>query len=212
MGRTLVTHARVLALQPGAEVLEDVTLVLEGRQVATVVPEPEARDAHAEVVDAEGGLVFPGLVNAHAHAYSALARGLPVPIHAPDFATLLERLWWRLDGLLELEDVRVSAALALAFGVSSAAASPAATDDTLRRLDRAAVDGCNRVTMLIEFSVTGSELDAELRRARDDFERSKTRGSARAARSTTCGSAMPHSGPRAKSVSYSSRCGLPSSA
>lgn len=112
MGRTLVTGAHVLTLHPGAELVSGATLVLDGGIVAAVLPEPEARDAHAEVMDAGGCLVLPGLVNAHGHAYAAFARGLPHRIEAPDFAALLRNLWWRLDAALELEDVRLSAALA----------------------------------------------------------------------------------------------------
>jgi putative selenium metabolism protein SsnA len=68
-------------------------------------------------LDAGGALVLPGLVNAHAHHYSALARGLSHPIPAGDFASLLRHLWWRLDAVLELEDVRLSAALAARDGL-----------------------------------------------------------------------------------------------
>ena len=117
MARTLVTHARLLTLHPGAPFLDGVTLVIEGGSLSTILPEPEARDAHAEVIDAGGALVLPGLVDAHAHHYSALARGLPFPVQARDFADLLHRLWWRLDAALDLEDVRLSAALAARDGL-----------------------------------------------------------------------------------------------
>jgi putative selenium metabolism protein SsnA len=117
MSRTLITHARLLTLHPGADPLDDVTLVLDGDRVAAILPDPAATDAHAEVVDAAGGLVLPGLVNAHTHCYSALARGLPVRVEAVDFAGLLRELWWRLDAALEPEDVEVSAALAAVDGL-----------------------------------------------------------------------------------------------
>ena len=117
MSRTLITHARLLTLHPGAEFLEDATLVLQGGHVEAVLGEPEARDAHAEVLDAGGALVFPGLVNAHTHCYSALARALPDRIAARDFVELLRNLWWRLDAALDLEDVRLSAALAARDGL-----------------------------------------------------------------------------------------------
>ena len=119
MARTLVTHARLLALHPGAELLDDVTLVLEGDRIASILPEPAAADAHAEVIDAGGALVLPGLVNAHTHTYSALARGFPRPVRARDFADLLHKLWWRLDAALDLEDVRLSAALSARDGLRS---------------------------------------------------------------------------------------------
>ena len=58
----------------------------------------------------DGALVLPGLVNAHTHLYSALARGMPAPSDPPrGFVEILERVWWRLDRALDEETVRLSA-------------------------------------------------------------------------------------------------------
>jgi cytosine/adenosine deaminase-related metal-dependent hydrolase len=54
----------------------------------------------------------PGLVCAHHHLYSALARGMPPPPKVPtDFGQILEQIWWRLDTALDLEMIRWSAML-----------------------------------------------------------------------------------------------------
>ena len=54
----------------------------------------------------------PGLVCAHHHLYSALARGMPPPPGTPsDFGDILELIWWRLDRALDLEMIRWSAML-----------------------------------------------------------------------------------------------------
>ena len=54
----------------------------------------------------------PGLVCAHHHLYSALARGMPPPpAVATDFQEILEQIWWRLDTALDLEMIRWSAML-----------------------------------------------------------------------------------------------------
>ena len=56
--------------------------------------------------------VTPGLVCAHHHLYSALARGMPAPPRvATSFAEILEQVWWRLDTALDLEMIRWSAML-----------------------------------------------------------------------------------------------------
>lgn len=56
--------------------------------------------------------VTPGLVNAHHHLYSMLARGMPGPRRTPTtFRQILEQVWWRLDAALDLEMVRWSAML-----------------------------------------------------------------------------------------------------
>lgn len=54
----------------------------------------------------------PGLVCAHHHLYSALARGMPPPPKTPtNFQEILELIWWRLDTALDLEMIRWSAML-----------------------------------------------------------------------------------------------------
>ncbi|MBN2114730.1 MAG: amidohydrolase family protein [Acidimicrobiia bacterium] len=54
----------------------------------------------------------PGLVCAHHHLYSTLARGMPAPPQTPTcFQEILEQVWWRLDCALDLEMIRWSAML-----------------------------------------------------------------------------------------------------
>jgi cytosine/adenosine deaminase-related metal-dependent hydrolase len=58
------------------------------------------------------GATTAGLVCAHNHLYSALARGMPAPPRQPDtFVEILEQIWWRLDVALDLEMIRWSAML-----------------------------------------------------------------------------------------------------
>jgi cytosine/adenosine deaminase-related metal-dependent hydrolase len=59
------------------------------------------------------GDVTPGLVCAHHHIYSALARGMPPPPKTPtSFGEILEQIWWRLDTALDLDMIEWSAKLA----------------------------------------------------------------------------------------------------
>jgi cytosine/adenosine deaminase-related metal-dependent hydrolase len=54
----------------------------------------------------------PGMVCAHHHLYSTLARGMPAPPHRPGaFGEILEQIWWRLDVALDLDMIRASALL-----------------------------------------------------------------------------------------------------
>lgn len=56
--------------------------------------------------------VTPGLVCAHHHLYSELARGMPPPPKvATNFQEILEQIWWRLDTALDLEMLEWSAKL-----------------------------------------------------------------------------------------------------
>ena len=86
-----------------------------------------------------GAYLSPGLVCAHTHLYSALARGLLVDI-APskDFAQQLRHLWWRLDRAIDLPILEASVlagcADAAMSGVTSVVdhhAGPEAIDGSL---------------------------------------------------------------------------------
>lgn len=73
-----------------------------------------SRYPDAQFVDARGRMIMPGLINAHTHLYSAFARGMALKDEAPgNFIEILERLWWRLDRALTLEDVYLSAMASL---------------------------------------------------------------------------------------------------
>lgn len=82
-------------------------IIVRGEQVRAIVPEAEL-PRHMERVDVDGRLIMPGFVNAHHHAYSALATGLAKP-PAADFKSVLEQLWWRLDERLDEEALTLSA-------------------------------------------------------------------------------------------------------
>lgn len=62
----------------------------------------------------------PGLVCAHHHLYSALARGMPAPPKQPhDFREILEQIWWRLDVALDADTIHWSAMLGAAEALMS---------------------------------------------------------------------------------------------
>ncbi|MEJ7721097.1 MAG: hypothetical protein WKF58_11890 [Ilumatobacteraceae bacterium] len=84
----------------------------------------------------------PGLVCAHHHLYSALARGMPPPPRTPDdFTSILELVWWRLDRALDLEMLHWSAMLgaleALECGLHGDRRSPRVTERHRGSLSRA---------------------------------------------------------------------------
>ena len=69
-----------------------------------------AKYPDAEFVDARGGVIMPGFINAHTHIYSALARGLSISgYHAANFLEVLEGQWWYIDRHLTLQGARASA-------------------------------------------------------------------------------------------------------
>jgi putative selenium metabolism protein SsnA len=102
----LLRGATLLALDPPSAEAAD--LRVEGERIVArgAGLSPSAAE---EVVPLDGALVLPGLVNAHTHLYSALARGMPGPkAHPRNFVEILERVWWRLDRALDEESVHLS--------------------------------------------------------------------------------------------------------
>jgi putative selenium metabolism protein SsnA len=99
-----------------SSVHEKGTIIIEGDKIEAVLTEKQQRGyslpADAEVIDGTGKLAIPGLINAHTHLYSSLARGMIVPGYSPNtFTQILEQLWWRLDKALDPLSVRMSAVI-----------------------------------------------------------------------------------------------------
>ena len=105
----------------------------------------------------------PGLVCAHHHLYSALARGMPAPPRTPSgFVEILEMVWWRLDRALDLESIRWSAMLGAleapergCTAVIDHHESPHANAGSLRVMARSCAEAGARVSRAagVEFSV-----------------------------------------------------------
>src|SRR6185369_4722780 len=62
-----------------------------------------SREQGDQIIDADGAVVMPGMVNGHTHLYSALAAGMPASPKTPtNFHEILRYVWWRLDRALDL--------------------------------------------------------------------------------------------------------------
>ncbi|OPX20962.1 MAG: amidohydrolase [Desulfobacca sp. 4484_104] len=77
-GDRLIYNALVLTLEPGAPPLACGYVAVQGERIAAVgqAASPEKLPAAGEQLDAQGGLVMPGLVNTHNHGAMTLFRGL----------------------------------------------------------------------------------------------------------------------------------------
>ncbi|HET92081.1 MAG TPA: putative aminohydrolase SsnA [Chloroflexi bacterium] len=112
----LITHARLATLGDKPDLIEDGALLVEGARISALgtTAELTARYPTAPQWNAEGQLLLPASICGHTHFYGAFARGMAIPGEpATDFTQVLERLWWRLDKVLTLEDVRYSALVCL---------------------------------------------------------------------------------------------------
>jgi putative selenium metabolism protein SsnA len=102
----LLQGARLATFDPPR--VDQADLRIEGERIAERGQHLAPRSGE-EVLELEGAVVMPGLVNAHTHLYGALARGMPGPTTPPrNFVEILQRVWWRLDRALDAESVRLS--------------------------------------------------------------------------------------------------------
>jgi putative selenium metabolism protein SsnA len=96
--------------------VEDALLAVEGKSVVDFGKVGKLIDRYddPETFDVGGRVIMPGLINAHTHLYSSLARGMGLKGDAPrNFLEVLEKIWWRLDRALNADDVYLSAMVGL---------------------------------------------------------------------------------------------------
>jgi len=117
---TLVCNGTVVA---PSRMIENGAVLFAGGMITDVGPraDVEARyyRAHGQrarlgTIDASKGIIMPGFINSHHHLYSTFARGMSIPgTPARNFTEVLEKLWWKLDNELSVEDVYYSAMVPL---------------------------------------------------------------------------------------------------
>jgi len=92
-----------------AQVQSGVDIAVEGSLISAVGTGLAAAYPRAQVREMQGRLAMPGIVCAHNHFYSGLARGILANIKpCPDFISTLKNLWWRLDRALDEESLYYS--------------------------------------------------------------------------------------------------------
>jgi cytosine/adenosine deaminase-related metal-dependent hydrolase len=112
MARLLVTNARIVTMDAARREIDGDVLVEDGAIVAVGAVAGTAAAEGAELLDARGCVVTPGLVNTHHHLYQVLTRAVPAGQDALLFGWLkaLYPVWARM----EPEDMLVSAEVGLA--------------------------------------------------------------------------------------------------
>ncbi|MCL2079311.1 MAG: putative aminohydrolase SsnA [Oscillospiraceae bacterium] len=108
----IVGNGRLITRGTPNRLIENGAVLIDGRKIAQVGDSAALREKckDAEYIDARGGVIMPGLINAHNHIYSAFARGLFIKGYAPkSFPEILDGLWWTLDRNLLIEDTYMSA-------------------------------------------------------------------------------------------------------
>ena len=109
----LIGNGRVITRDDATPFIEKGAVVCDGKLIREVGDHSALRAKYpdAQFIDARGGLIMPGLINAHNHIYSAMSRGISINGYNPKgFLDILDGMWWTLDRHLDLEATRYSAA------------------------------------------------------------------------------------------------------
>lgn len=109
----LIGNGRVITRDSAHPFIECGAVVCDGKVIVEVgeYTALKAKYPSAEFIDAKGGLIMPGMINAHNHIYSAMSRGISIKGYNPKgFLDILDGMWWTIDRNLTLEGTRYSAA------------------------------------------------------------------------------------------------------
>jgi putative selenium metabolism protein SsnA len=155
----LIENGTVVTLGERNRILEGHDVLVQGETVARIAPHGTFQAGPARRLDASGFLVLPGFINVHMHFYSTLVRGFARAVPAKSFSEVLAHLWWRLDRALSLEDVYISAKVALLEAVRHGTttlidhhASPGAVTGSLHAIARAVKEVGLRASLCYELS------------------------------------------------------------
>ncbi|WP_195462117.1 putative aminohydrolase SsnA [Anaerotruncus colihominis] len=108
----LIGNGRLITRGEHNRLIENGCVAADGSVIAAVGTTDELRRhwPGAQFIDAHGGMILPGLINAHNHIYSAFSRGIAINGYNPhNFLDILDGMWWTIDRNLLLEDTRYSA-------------------------------------------------------------------------------------------------------
>lgn len=108
----LIGNGKVITRDKENPYLEQGAVVTDGENIKEVgnLEAMKEKYPEAEFVDAHGGVIMPGLINAHTHIYSGLARGLSIAGNNPtNFLEVLEGTWWAIDRKLDLDGTKACA-------------------------------------------------------------------------------------------------------
>ena len=111
----LVKNGVLVAMDAQKRILEGYAIAIEGGRVVEIERTSTLEKKHnrANVIDAAGRIVMPGIICSHSHLYGMLLRGASLNIAPPsDFTQILQRVWWPMDEAMNLEDAYASALVA----------------------------------------------------------------------------------------------------
>ena len=106
-------------------VFENGCIFLSGKKIAAVGREEDVfplipkNKNELELIDTQGKVIFPAMINTHHHFFSAYTRGLSPKGKVKSFEEKLDKLWWPLGKALDEESLQIAALISIIESIES---------------------------------------------------------------------------------------------
>ncbi|WP_372367084.1 putative aminohydrolase SsnA [Candidatus Uabimicrobium sp. HlEnr_7] len=161
MNEYLITNGTIVTLGESNDVISQGVVYIKDGKIADFGDKSLVEKYNCPVgIDAKNKVIMPGFICAHHHLYSTMARGFAPPGEpAYTFQEVLERLWWKLDAALGVEDVYYSALVPMIECIRNGTttiidhhASPKCADGSLDQIANAVLESGIRACLCYEVS------------------------------------------------------------
>ncbi len=141
----IIGNGRLITLGDNNKIINNGAVFIEDNLIKSFGNTEAIKNNNPDVkfIDVHGKVIMPGMVNIHHHLYSTFACGISVE-PAGNFVEILEKLWWKLDKALTLNDVYYSAIIPLIKCIKAGTttiidhhASPNAVKGSLKKIAKA---------------------------------------------------------------------------
>ncbi len=87
--------------------------IIDAGREEDVFPQIPKNKKELELIDTQGKVIFPAMINAHQHFFSAYTRGLTPKGEFTTPEEKLNKLWWPLDKALDEESLQIAALISI---------------------------------------------------------------------------------------------------
>jgi 5-methylthioadenosine/S-adenosylhomocysteine deaminase len=174
-GRTLFKGGTVVTMDPTVPNLSTGDVLVEGGRIAAVGVNLQAGDA--EVIDATGSIVMPGLIDAHHHMWLGVMRRMMPDVD--DLFAYIDVVAGKLGAHYRPLDMylstKLTAVASLDAGITTiidachSSRSPAHTDAALDALDAVGIRALHMVGAAMDKQASSAHLPADLKRLADNW-------------------------------------------
>jgi 5-methylthioadenosine/S-adenosylhomocysteine deaminase len=114
----IIENGTILTMDPQRRIIDSGSVAIRDGEISSIGPSDSLKETDAcERIDAQGGIVMPGLINTHTHAAMTIFRGFADDLHLKEW--LEEHIWPAEERFVTPENVRIGTRLAIAEMIRS---------------------------------------------------------------------------------------------